>query len=830
MAQLPDQRRSTAQKTDEWGKDCVNALISYTNFGWLGSNPSWRQDIHTYYDMYNGIIDDADYTHVLKPYGKDRQRFPAKLHNYPIIKPIVDLLLGEKVKRPRHYSVVVANDDVIDKKKEAIFEAVKKNLMEHFVRELQTQMPGMEGLPAAGQPADPAAQMPPQMGQGMPDPTALQGMGQPPGAEMPPQGQAPPVQAGQPPQEAPPPQPEEVAEWLNRNYKDHRAVQGQKAVQYMRYDLRIDQELLRGWKDWLISGLVFSYKDIIAGDMWYEILNPLDVDYDKSPDTEFIEDGEWAALRKIMTPSDVVKHFWNVLKDEQIDNIYKKVNDGIDIGRTDSSRTDEPLREEGIEVLKVFWKSLKKMKVVLYEDEWGIIRERDEEEEYTPGQNEKATDVWVPEVWEGTRINGTIYVHVRSLPVQRNKLNQRGECKLPINGRKYSDRNSPNISLVSLGVSYQLTYNIYKYRLENEVAKAKGMIAQIDLSLVPADWDLHKFMYYMEAAGIAFYQSEVEGVARPSNTHKQVLDLSVKAIESYVGLLGSILDEWERLSGVTRQRQGMMSPYDGKGTSEQSIIQSSNITEDMFARYEEFEAKEYQGLLDLSKVAYIHGTKGMYVTPEGREAFLEVDGETHAESDYGIFVVGGAREQEKLETLKMYGQQLASSGNVPVSLLATLIEAESFVILKEQIQKIEDKIAEDGKAQSEADQKQQQMLMEMEQKKMEVMMAENKLDRENRIQVAMISAGDGTAEHNKLMLDSEKLRLDDARENKKIDISRSEADILREQISIKKTMVSNEAEAEQKRLKLEALDRELHMAEIEVKRIAANKKPASPKR
>ena len=64
-------------------------------------------------------IDDQDYKYVLKPYGKTRENFPSKLRNYPIIKPIVDLLLGEKSKRPLNYSVVVKNADSVSLKEEA---------------------------------------------------------------------------------------------------------------------------------------------------------------------------------------------------------------------------------------------------------------------------------------------------------------------------------------------------------------------------------------------------------------------------------------------------------------------------------------------------------------------------------------------------------------------------------------------------------------------------------------------------------------------------------------------------------------------------------------
>ena len=69
------------------------------------------------YEYYNGNIDEGDYNYVLKPYGKSRANFPSKLRNYPIIKPIIDLLLGEKSKRPLNYTVTVANSDTVSQKR-----------------------------------------------------------------------------------------------------------------------------------------------------------------------------------------------------------------------------------------------------------------------------------------------------------------------------------------------------------------------------------------------------------------------------------------------------------------------------------------------------------------------------------------------------------------------------------------------------------------------------------------------------------------------------------------------------------------------------------------
>jgi len=214
--------------------------------------------------------------------------------------------------------------------------------------------------------------------------------------------------------------------------------------------------------------------------------------------------------------------------------------------------------------------------------------------------------LWVNQVWKGTKIDGRLFIDIEPLPNQRESLDNPSICKLPINGRRYSDTNSDNISLVSLGIPYQLTYNVYKYRLELAIARSKDIIAQFDINMIPKKWDMDKFMYYVEGTGIAWVDYNKEGVTL-SPQHQSVLDMSIKTIEQYIVLLNSIMEEWEKLSGVNRQRQGQVGAYEGKSTSQQAIIQSSHITEDLFRKFNRMEQRDLQALVDYSKEACITG-------------------------------------------------------------------------------------------------------------------------------------------------------------------------------------------------------------------------------
>jgi len=729
-SQIPRQKVSRREKTDKWAKDTIQAIIGSSNFepGHIGD----RDLVRKAYEYYNGIIDDDDYTHVLRPYGKTRKNFPAKLHNYPIIKPVIDLLLGEKRKRPLTFTVAIANPDAVTKKEEAIKAAVLQNLQQQFINELERQ-----GVDTGG-------------------------MGQ---------------------EETPPP--EVVARTAATSYQDARAIRGQESLDYIMQKLRLRNEFNKGWFHFLVSGMVVTFRDVIADEVYYEVLNPLEVDFDKSPDTEFIEDGDWVVHRMLATPAKVIDLFYDELSDSQVDRIERPEHNRSEafLLYADIEKNEET-KDRLVEVFRVFWKSLKKIGILTYIDEDGMMQEMEVDETYKAGPDEKVEWFWINEVWEGYRIDGDIFLKMRPMEIQRGSLDNLSTCKLPINGRKYSDTNAPNISVVMLGIPYQLNYNIFKYRLEVALAKSKDLIAQFDINMMPKGWDMDKWMYFLDATGIAWSDYAKEGITL-NPQHQAVLDLSLRTIQDWVALMESVRNEWMELAGVNRQRLGGVSQYDGKATTEQSIIQSSHVTEDLFAKFAELEQRDLQALIDLSKLAWINGKKAMYVLSDRSQAYLQVDGVDHMETEYGIFVTDAARELEKVQMVQALGQAMAQNGT-PISAIIDIIDATSLPQIREKIKAAEASMQQLQQAQQQAEMEAQQAAAQAEQMRLDEESRQKDLDRQNRIEVALIQADTqrGVAELNfgaldddrSLQLEREKLAQKDRIEQQKVEIESKRAE------------------------------------------------------
>jgi len=256
--------------------------------------------------------------------------------------------------------------------------------------------------------------------------------------------------------------------------------------------------------------------------------------------------------------------------------------------------------------------------------------------------------------------------------------------------------------------------------------------------MIPKNWDMDKFMYFVEGTGIAWVDYNKEGI-QLSPQHQSVLDMSIKTISQYLTLLESIMIEWEKVSGVTRQRQGQMGTYEGKATSQQSIVQSSHITEDIFRKFSHFEQRELQGLLDYSKEAWLNGKKAMYVMPDGSINQIDLEPIKHMESEYGIFVSDAGKDIEKKRQIEGLAQSMIQNG-LPTSAVISIFESENFSQIKDKVVQAEKAAQELQQAQQQAEQEMKQQELEMKQQEVERGFIEREKDRQLEIEKALISA------------------------------------------------------------------------------------------
>jgi len=677
----PLQMLSYSEKDNDWYKANANHYISRCNFIY-GSQTSTRKNLLELYEVYNNQFPLSWFKHITNPLSSSNaahKAFPAKVRPVTILRTNIDLLLGEWPRRPFVYNVENLGENGYIRYTEGLSSAIKKNLDQLFIQTVLRE---------------------------------AQAMGE----------QLTPEQLQQLEQE--PPLPDQVKEAYHASYKDAIAIKGQKWLRRVIREKNIKKKLHKMFKHWLIAGMAFSYKGVVNEGLVYEDISPLQIDYDKDSDSsEYIEDGEWVVCRRLYSLSSVVDRYWSQLKEQEQKDLERQYWFSTPATFYDHMRGlyTSPEERNKIPVFHVQWKGRRKVGFVTYFDfEVMDFVEKKVDEDYVVGPGERVEWKWVNVVHECERIgdiqNG-IYVNMREVQVQRNEMNNASACKLSYNGRKYSDLHADNISVLELGLPFQVMVIILNYVIEKTIAKSKGKIVLLDKNAVPneGDWDDEKFFYYADALGYGLLDRNQIGVDKSWNQY-QVLDMTLfEYIKELINLMDYYKQQWDDVIGITRQRKGQTYASDLQGVNERAVFQSTVITDMIFSGFEELIEKELQGIMDYAKFLTAKGVRSVYNDDEFGTQLMEIDPEDFPNEDLGVFVDGSAEHIRKLNEMKGYAQAMLQNNARPSTVMEVIdsVNAAELKMKLKRIEEIEMQLAQQNAAD---EQEKEQALLEIQQR------------------------------------------------------------------------------------------------------------------
>jgi len=796
---FPQQRLTQKQKTknnNAWGKEVVDEIDKYDSLSFDG-RVDWDRK-RANYDLFNGKLSKNDFEYVCAPYGDAVGEMPAEMRHYDIMSAKLRVLFGEEIKRPFNFKVVSNNADAItDRERE------KKELVDQYMRE-QIQMKIQEAMAAQG------------IGQfGGPedarDPEAVQ-------AEQ--QKMAEIQQAMTPPQ---------IDEYMKRTYQGSREIMATQILNYMKKSQRLREKFNKGWKHALISGEEIYWTGIVNGEPDVRVVNPLYFEYDKDPDIDYIQDGQWAKYVMRMTPGSVADTFGEYLTETQIKDLYTDtslIGASHPLGSTefhydsddnffDSNYPFEwdgdESTPEGSRYLKVVhceWRSLRKIGFLKFLDEELQEQETIVDETYKMNQDAGDIDIrweWVPEIWEGTKIGDDVYVNIRPKPNQFKDMDNLHSAKLGYVGIAYNNLNAAPVSMIDRMKPYQYLYNIIMYRLELDLAADKGKKFLVDINQIPSSLgvDMEKWLYYFDAMGMAFINPNEEGQRnKPSNFNQwQAIDLSMaQTIQQKIGLLEYLEQQCSEVSGVTKQREGQVSANELVGNTQQAVVQSSHITEEWFYAHNQLKAELLTALIDTTKVAWADSDikKIQYVLDDSTVNLLKIEPAQLTESNFNIFISDSARDQEIFLTMRQLAHAALQNQQAELSDIVKLFSSESTSEMRTLLEK-----AEDTRREREAQMQQQQQQAQMQQAQIQKQIADEKnaldkykidLDNETKIRVAEINAFKGQMDQDVNdngvpdQLEIEKLRTQTEFNEKKLDVENRKLDIKEKEMKTKKEL------------------------------------------
>lgn len=727
---FPRQKLPLSKKGKKWQEDCVNYIIGEGNVTSGGNSTSYYGELQTYYNLYNSIFDEKDFKSITNPF-KVEDGFPATPHDFNIIRPKVDLLIGEETKRPLNFRVIrtsqEATSEMQEKEKQMILQyieaAITARMSPEEAQQFQQQLQSGEIMP-----------------------------------------------------------PEQIAKYMDKDYKDIVENTAYHSLTYLREKLDLDNEFIKGWKDGLISGREIYYVGVLNAEPYAERVNPICFSYDKSPDIDFIEDGSWCCRKMRMPITEVYDRYYDKLEEKDLDKLEEMI--GSTPGRNLGDRSpvdmgiqlriyDNPIFEgSGKSLVNVWhccWKSFKKIFYVTTTDDAGQPQINIVDETYQPVGNEVSIEPdWIIEVWEGYRAGSDLYFGIQPIEYQHVSIDNPNSQKLPYCGAIYSNTNSKPRSLVSILKPLQYMYIVLWYRLELAIARDKGKVVNMDITQIPKSMNISpaKWMHYLSSVGVNFINPYEEGWNIPGREGGKpaqfnqitALDLTMSnVIAEYIQLMDKIEELAGTISGITQQREGAVSSSEMVGNVERSVVQSSHITEPLFWAHNQCKRRVLNMLLNTAKGAWEETGKQklQYIFDNGERAFLDITPKFYYE-DMDVFVSDTSKDLENIQKLQQLIQPAMQNG---ASLLeaAEILTNDNFNIIKQKLKDMQTRQEQIQQQQQEAEAQQQQQLQQMqnESKQQELMLQEAQMDlqryqidqdNQTKIAVAQINAYRGTEE------------------------------------------------------------------------------------
>ena len=205
--QFPIQKLPMSKKTKDWREANVDYIIGKSMGGSRnGNNRTRKEEMQTYYDLYNSIYNEKDLKYVTNPF-KQQDGFPAMAQDFNVVKPKIDLLLGEETKRPFNFKTIrtsdIATSEMQEKAKQMLIDYIQATIMSKLGPEEQARY--QQAL---------------QSGEIMP--------------------------------------PEQIQKYMSKDYKDVAEITAYHTLNYLKSKLNITHEFYKGWKDALVGGKKYT--------------------------------------------------------------------------------------------------------------------------------------------------------------------------------------------------------------------------------------------------------------------------------------------------------------------------------------------------------------------------------------------------------------------------------------------------------------------------------------------------------------------------------------------------------------------------------------------
>lgn len=726
VIQFPSQKKSDKEKDEKWQHECIDAAEKICIF----NNRQIRQNFRNKkvnYNLYNNILDTRDIERVCNQHNLDISSFPAKMQHIGIGSSRIRKLVGEEMGRKYEWKAVLsAKDEFGISQKE---EQIRDLWMGVINEEIQNTSSSEEEMQARMQ---------------------------------------------------------KMQKYISYEFQDTKEIMANKLLKYEYYKQDLKHIFNRCFEDLLLTSEEIVCVEEIGGEPIVRKVNPLNFFCLMSPETVDIEDSDIMIEFIYKTVGQVIDMFYDWLTPEEVDQLEKgsvgrsTVNYG---GAVPSLTRNLSLEERfgdtvdslfitgsvqnftfggafdsygNIRVMKVVWRSRRKIGKLSYYDEEGNMQQDIVPETYKidTSKGESIEWLWINEWWEGHKLGNDIYIKIRPVPYQGRSMMNLSVSYPPYVGTIANVNAQKANSLMDIIKPLDYLYDVYNYRTELAVAKFLGPMLAFNLSLIPSGMDMKTWLHYVTTTGMMPLDPTNEILKGPSQGKSAGAFNTITAqninsdlgnfIQQHLLLMQDIERRIEIISGVSNQSLGQIAPTERVGNVNQVLKANSQVTEKWFNLHDRFKRKTLQRLLDVAKYVYKDNpVRAQFVLNDLEITALELSDEFF-EHEYDVHVSNSMDDTELFYALKQLSHAAMQAGQATFADVISIYKTDSTQALARKLEDSARRLMEQQQQmqaqQNELKQQELQMLAQEKDKDRELKMYEIDTDAQTKIQVAQINA------------------------------------------------------------------------------------------
>ena len=469
-------------------------------------------------------------------------------------------------------------------------------------------------------------------------------------------------------------------------------------------------------------------------------------------------------------------------------------------------------------------------------------------------QGEHVEWIWINETWGGVKIGpnvpamwrttmddnvNPIYLGINRdkpgrLPFQFKGENSLYGCKLPVEGRVFSDRNTRSTSLVDLMKAYQVGYNMVNNQIADILIDELGTVIMFDQNALPRhsmgeDWGKNNYAKAytaMKDFSMLPLDTSITNTENATNfNHYQTLNMEqTSRLMSRIQLANYFKQQCFDSIGINPQRLGGAVSAETATGVVNAMQQSYAQTEIYFVQHSDhLMPRVHQMRTDLAQ--YYNSTNPSlrlsYISTEAQKVNFTMNGTDLLLRDFNVFATTKTNHRAILEQLK----QMALTNNTTgasIYELGNIVKADSISevtdILRDSESRVEQQRAQDMQQQRQMQEQQLQAKAQDEQQKLQVEMQENDKDRQNDITIAEIrSAGFGAqVDINQNQVSDYQDAMKDIRETTRF---QEQTNLKRDEMAMKGSMESAKLQVEREKI---AATRDVANKDLQIARTNKN--------